>query len=290
MINYAVILSAGLGTRFLPYTKAVPKPMLPIIDTPALEFIIKEAQESGIKNIIVVVGHNGDTIKKHFSKTTHLDLAKLSGEILEKLQFSENVDLQFTTQNLLNGTAGAILSARDLIEKNDFLVMNADELFIKKHPFDKPASKQLIEVFERTGYNIVGSQRVSKEDASRLGVIEGKRIDEKTIKLSKILEKPNIYDIKDPVVNLGRYVVKNDIFGYLENVQANKNGEFALTDALVNYAQNEPVLCYDFLATRYDLGNKLSFMKANFDLSLTDKYYGKEFQEYIMGKMKNIEN
>ena len=287
MINYAVILAAGLGTRFLPYTKAVPKPMLPIIDTPTLEFIIREALECNIKNIIVVIGHNGNVIKKHFSKNEYLNYRKLSLDILDKIAFSDNVQLEFVVQHILDGTASAILAAKSLIGSHNFLVMNADELFIKVHPYDKPASKQLIDLFDITDANIIGAQRVSKEDASKLGVIVGKSLDDKTTRLQKIIEKPNIIDIKDPLVNLGRYVVKNTIFNYLENVKPNKSGEYALTDALVDCAKFEPVLCYDFMAKRYDIGDKASFMKANFDLSLSDPIYGDEFRKYALKTLKN---
>ena len=288
MINHAVILSAGLGTRFLPYTKAVPKPMLPIIDTPTLEYIIKEALECNIKNIIVVVGHNADVIKKHFSKNDYLDYSKITQDLNEKLCFSDNVKIEFVTQHILNGTASAILSAQESLKNNDFLVMNADELFIKHHEYEKCPSKQLIEVFNNSGCNVIGAQRVSKADASKLGVIVGKTLDEKTTQLIKIIEKPNIVDIKDPLVNLGRYVVKNNIFEYLKNVKANKNGEFALTDALVDCAKHEQVLCYDFIGKRYDIGNKLSYMQAFFDISMKDKQFGKDFQDYVFNYVNKI--
>lgn len=287
MIKYAVILSAGLGTRFLPFTKAIPKPMLPIIDTPTLEYIIKEAIECGIPNIIVVIGHNANVIEKHFQKINNLNYDLLSKEIIEKLNFSDNVKLTFTKQFVLNGTAGAILSAKDIIGENDFLVMNADELFVKENICDKNASKQLIDIYNRTGETIVGTQSIAKEDATRLGVVVGKRLDEKTIKLEKIVEKPSLNEIKEPIVNLGRYVVKSDIFTYLENVEANKSGEYALTDALVNYAKSHNVLCYEFVGKRYDIGNKFSFMKANFNFYLNDKTYGKEFKDYVKDYLKN---
>lgn len=286
MLKYAVILSAGLGTRFLPYTKAIPKPMLPIIDTPTLEYIIKEAIECGIPNIIVVIGHNASVIEKHFQKMNNLNYDLLSKEIVEKLNFSDNVKITFTKQYILNGTAGAILSAKSIVGNNDFLVMNADELFVKENAFDKNASKQLIDLYERTGETIVGTQCIPKEDATRLGVVVGKRVEEKIIKLNKIVEKPSIAEIKEPIVNLGRYVVKGDIFSYLEKVNPNKNGEYALTDALVDYAKTHNVLCYEFVGKRYDIGNKFSFMKANFDFCINDKTFGKDFKDYVLNELK----
>ncbi len=287
MINYAVILSAGLGTRFLPYTKAVPKPMLPIIDTPTLEFIIKEAIECNIQNIIVVVGHNAEVIKKHFTKNKYLDYDKISKDIKDKLCFSDNINLTFVTQHILDGTANAILSAKDIVGKNDFLVMNGDELFFKYHPYDKCPSKQLIDLFNMSDAHIIGAQRVSKHDASRLGVIIGKKLDERTTQLTKIVEKPNEIDIVDPLVNLGRYVVKNNIFKFLENVKPNKNGEYALTDALVDCARYDNVLCYDFVGKRYDIGNKFSYMQAFFDISMNDEQFGKDFESYVLKYIKD---
>ena len=273
MVRHAVILSAGLGTRFLPFTKAIPKPMLPIIDTPAIEYIIKEALESDITNITIVVGANGDVIRRHFSVNKHLDFSKLSAELREKIAFSDNVKINFATQYILDGTAGAILEAREFVEGNPFLVMNADELFVRENASDAPVSKQLITAFEDSNKCVVGVKRVSIPEASRLGVVVGEKIDERRTILRKIVEKPNACDIADPLVNLGRYVVKPDIFPMLENVLPNKNGEKALTDALVDYAKTEDILCYNFVGKRYDIGNKESYMRAVFDFSMLDPHF-----------------
>jgi len=270
MVRHAVILAGGLGTRFLPFTKAVPKPMLPIIDTPAIEFIIKEALESGITNVTIVVGANGDVIRNHFTINKHLDLSKLSAELREKIAFSDSVSINFATQYVLDGTAGAILGAREFVGENPFLVMNADELFVRENASDAPVSRQLIVEFENCDKCVVGVKRVLPIDASRLGVVVGKKIDERRTILRKIVEKPSVCDIDDPLVNLGRYVVKADIFPFLERVAPNKNGEKALTDALVDYAKNEDVICYSFVGKRYDIGNKESYMRAVFDFSMRD--------------------
>ncbi len=286
MINYAVVLSAGFGTRFLPYTKAVPKPMLPLLDTPAIEYIIKEVVECGIENIIVVVGHNQEIIKKHFSKNDYLDILKISEKTKEKIYFSENIKLQFVTQNLINGTASAILSAQKLIGNHDFLVLNADEIFIKNNEYEKCASKQLIDLYENTNCNIIGIQKVTKEEAKNLGVVVGKKINEGTILLDEIIEKPKNVDISTPYVNVGRYVVKNKIFDYLKNVKPNKTNEYALTDALVDYSKFEKILCYDFVGKHFNIGNKLSYMKTIFDFSINDKEFGNDFKEYILNYIK----
>ncbi len=270
MVRHAVILAAGLGTRFLPFTKAIPKPMLPIIDTPAIEYIIKEALESGITNITVVVGANGDVIKNHFTVNKHLDPSKISAELREKIAFSDNVKINFATQCVLNGTAGAIFGAREFVGENPFLVMNADELFVRENSSDAPVSRQLITAFEDSGKCVVGVKRVSPPEASRLGVVVGETVDERRTILRKIVEKPNICDIVDPLVNLGRYVVKPNLFPILERVAPNKNGEKTLTDALVDYTENEDVLCYNFVGKRYDIGNKESYMRAVFDFSMRD--------------------
>ena len=270
MVRHAVILAAGLGTRFLPFTKAIPKPMLPIIDTPAIEYIIKEALESGINNLTVVVGANGDVIRNHFTVNKHLDPSKISAELREKIAFSDNVKINFATQCVLNGTAGAIFGAREFVGENPFLVMNADELFVRENSSDAPVSRQLITAFEDSGKCVVGVKRVSPPEASRLGVVVGETVDERRTILRKIVEKPNICDIVDPLVNLGRYVVKPNLFPILERVAPNKNGEKTLTDALVDYTENEDVLCYNFVGKRYDIGNKESYMRAVFDFSMRD--------------------
>ncbi len=279
MVKHAVILSAGLGTRFLPFTKAIPKPMLPIIDTPVIEYIIREALESGISNILVVVGANGDVIKNHFSINKNLILSKISAELADKIAFSNNVKINFATQFVLDGTAGAILEAREFVDGHPFLVMNADELFIREYACDAPVSRQLITEFENLSKCIVGVKCVSPVEASRLGVVVGDKIDERRILLRKIVEKPKICDITTPLVNLGRYVLTSDIFQYLEHVRANRNGEKALTDALVDYAESNDVICYTFVGKRYDIGNKESYMRALFDFSMRDpkfEHYARE--------------
>ena len=281
MIRHAIILAGGLGTRFLPYTKAIPKPMLPIIDTPAIEYIVKEALESGIVNITIVVGANGDVIRRHFTQNKNLDTTKISAELCEKIAFSDNINLNFATQHILNGTAGAILQAREFVGGHPFLVMNADELFVRENASDAPVSRQLITAFEDSNSCVVGVKRVSPIEASQLGVIVGDKVDERRTLLRRIVEKPNVCDIVDPLVNLGRYVVKPEIFQYLENVKPNKSNEKALTDALVDYATCENVLCYDFVGKRYDIGNKESYMRAVFDFSMRDPHFKKYVSQHL---------
>lgn len=305
-VTRAVILAGGFGTRFLPFTKAVPKPMLPIIDTPAIEFVVREALESGIEEILIVIGANGDVIKRHFSpiinKTpsakppckTHKipaktaptntknpnqtgrlpDYSKLPPNLLEKTLFSERVNVHFARQKTIDGTASAILCARAFVQNSPFLIMNADELFVPVAPFFEPASKQLIRAFNTLNKCIIGTQRVKKSDASKLGVCEGVPTNDATLILRKIKEKPNVCDITDPLVNLGRYVVKPDIFAYLESVLPNRAHETALTDALVDYSnKNEDVICCNFVAKRYDIGNKDSYKQAVFDFSMQDEAF-----------------
>lgn len=302
-VTRAVILAGGFGTRFLPFTKAVPKPMLPIIDTPAIEFVVREALESGIEEILIVIGANGDVIKRHFNpiidKTSsakkpckthqipaqiaHIntqntnqinkfpDYSKLPPDLLEKTLFSECVNVRFARQKTIDGTASAILCARAFVQNSPFLIMNADELFVPVAPLFEPASKQLIRAFNTLNKCVIGTQRVKKSDASKLGVCEGVPTSDATLILRKIKEKPNVCDITDPLVNLGRYVVKPDIFAYLENVLPNRAHETALTDALVDYSnKNEDVICCNFAAKRYDIGNKDSYKQAIFDFSIKD--------------------
>ncbi len=305
-VTRAVILAGGFGTRFLPFTKAVPKPMLPIIDTPAIEFVVREALESGIEEILIVIGANGDVIKRHFShiinktasakplcKTRQIpaqtapfdaknanqttrspDYSKLPPDLLEKTLFSERVNVRFARQKTINGTASAILCARKFVQNSPFLIMNADELFVPVAPLFEPASKQLIRAFNTLNKCIIGTQRVNKSDASKLGVCEGAPTGDSTLILRKIKEKPNVCDIADPLVNLGRYVVKPDIFAYLESVLPNRAHETALTDALVDYSnKNDDVICFNFAAKRYDIGNKDSYKQAVFDFSMQDEAF-----------------
>lgn len=372
MVKRAVILAGGFGTRFLPFTKAIPKPMLPIVDTPAIEFVVREALDSGITEILIVVGANGTTIQNHFSPNKNLNYAKITPDLTLKAQFSDNINIKFATQTHIDGTASAVLCAKNFVQGQPFLVMNADELFVPEAPHFTPASKQLIDAFNKENKCIIGIQRVSKAEASRLGVVEGepykvaKNVPLKVIKntpnkristphtiitnkphitiapelhkatestphktiigeptevvesaphsvlknephiiientprevlkckprevigreatkvstlvLKEIKEKPPVEEIIDPLVNLGRYVVKPDIFAYLQNVRPNKANERALTDALVNYSnQNEQVICVNFVAKHYDIGNKQSYKRAVFDFSLLDP----DFKQY----------
>lgn len=286
MIDYAVILAGGCGSRFLPITKAIPKPMLPLVDRPAIEFVVEEVLLSRINNIAIVVGHQGDVIKNYFSKMKYIEKLQLSDEIKQKLEFCNKTNIHFFNQAILDGTASAVLSAKEFVGKNDFAILNADELFLVKQN-QKPVTKQLIDLFKESNSCVVGTKKVTKKQATKLGIVEGRKIKNNVLKMKNILEKPPLSSIHLPIANVGRYVVKNEIFDFFYDLKPNRYGEKALTDVLVNYAQSKDVLCLQVQGKRYDLGDKQSFLQAYFDCAVNDEILGTEFRKFLKKHFNN---
>ena len=278
-VKKAVLLAAGYGTRFMPFAKAISKTMLPIIDTPTIQLILEEAFDSGIEEALVVVGYNKESIISHFSKNEHLEeKLKNNQEFLDLIKKPANMKIKFVEQKELNGTAGAIMLARDFTKDEPFLLMYADDLMY----CEKPVSKQIIEEYERTGKCVMACKHVPKELVVKYSSVEySSKNNERSYNVTKIIEKPKLEDVKSTLSTLGRYVLPPCVYEYSEKIKPTINGERFVTDAFDMIAQNEGCIAYDFEGIRYDIGNKFGYLTAVVDYALRDKNYGEQFKEFL---------
>lgn len=286
-VKKAIIPAAGLGTRFLPATKAQPKEMLPIVDKPTLQYIIEEAVESGIEEILIITGRNKKSIEDHFDKSVELELeleSKGKTELLAQVrQISEMVNIHFIRQKEPKGLGHAINCAKSFIGNEPFAVLLGDDIVHS----EKPCLKQMIETYEEYKTTILGVQEVAPEDVSKYGIIEGKHIEDRVYKVKGLVEKPAVGDAPSNVAILGRYIINPAIFGILENTLPGKGGEIQLTDALKELAQKEAVYAYNFEGRRYDVGDKQGFLEATVEYALRRDDLRKDFLDYLMRVTEN---
>lgn len=289
-VRKAVIPVAGYGTRLLPYTKAVPKPMLPIINIPAVQLIAKEAAESGIEEILFVVGQKKEIIESHFAPFEELEnLLQEKGKIdfLNAIKYPEKMaKVSFAVQKQQRGTADAILTAKEFVGNEPFAVLFGDDLIYNP---TKPVIKQLMEAYEKTGKTIIGVKTVPHEDVPKYASVEYDVQDGRLYHMTKIVEKPPIEEVKSDISPLGRYVLAPTIMGIIETLQPDpRTGEYCLTSAFEIDSNQNGVYAYEFEGTRYDLGDRLGFLKANVEYGLRDSELGDKFKEYLVELLKSI--
>ncbi len=280
-VKKAIIPVAGYGTRFLPYTKAVPKAMLPVINRPAVEVIIEEAICSGIDKIALIVGQNKENLEKHFSPSQELNKV-LQGEskkvFLDAINKFNDIDIQLIEQTEQKGTAHAIAIAKDFIGNEPFAVLFGDDLMYCER---RPVIGQLIDEFEKTGKTVIGCKNVKKELVSKYASVEYSSCTDNLFEITKIVEKPRQEDVKSTLSPLGRYVCDPYIFEIIKNLQPGANGEFQFTDALDIISREKGAYALVFEGTRYDMGDRLGFLKANVEFGLRDGALREEFLEYL---------
>ena len=281
-VRKAIIPAAGLGTRFLPATKAQPKEMLPIVDKPTLQFIIEEAIDSGIEEILIITGRNKSSIENHFDKSVELELElEKSGktELLEEIRkISDMVNIYYIRQKEPKGLGHAIYCAKSFIGHEPFAVLLGDD--IGYNP-EKPCLKQIIEIYDEYKTTILGVQEVNKDDVSRYGIVDGKKIVDGVYKVKDLVEKPHKDDAPSNIAILGRYIINPAIFKILENVKPGKDGEIQLTDGLKELAKIEAMYAYIFKGKRYDVGNKLGFLEATVEYALRREEIKDEFLKFL---------
>lgn len=280
-VRKAIIPAAGLGTRFLPATKAQPKEMLPIVDKPTLQYIIEEAVESGIDEILIITGRNKKSIEDHFDRSVELELeleTKGKLDLLEEVrQISNMVNIHYIRQKDPKGLGHAIHCAKIFIGNEPFAVLLGDDIV----DAEKPCLKQMIEVYDEYKTTILGVQEVPREDVSKYGIIKGKYIEERIYKVKGLVEKPATEDAPSNIAILGRYIISPAIFEILEHTQPGKNGEIQLTDALKELAQREAMYAYQFEGRRYDVGDKQGFLEATIDFALKRENLRPGLLEYM---------
>jgi len=286
-VKKAIIPAAGLGTRFLPATKAQPKEMLPIVDKPTIQYIIEEAVQSGIEDIIIVTGRGKRAIEDHFDKSYELEetLAKKEKwKLLKEVQKIANLaNIHYIRQKEPKGLGHAIYCARTFIGNEPFAVMLGDDIV----QAEVPSLKQLINVFNKNKASVVGVQEVRKEDVSKYGIVDhqNQSLEQNVFKINDLVEKPSIEEAPSTSAIMGRYILTPEIFDILANLKPGAGGEIQLTDALKELLQSQKVLAYHFEGKRYDVGDKLGFIKATIDFGMQRHDLKEELFKYIQDVM-----
>ncbi|MFC0269964.1 UTP--glucose-1-phosphate uridylyltransferase GalU [Metabacillus herbersteinensis] len=267
-VRKAIIPAAGLGTRFLPATKAMPKEMLPIVDKPTIQYIVEEAVESGIEDIIIVTGKGKRAIEDHFDNSFELEqnlLEKGKLELLSEVQKSSKlVDIHYIRQKEPRGLGDAIWCARKFIGNEPFAVLLGDDIVQS----EKPCLKQLIEQYERYNASVIGVQHVSDDEVSRYGIVDGNEIGNRFYSVTNLVEKPKREEAPSNLAILGRYILSPKIFDILSNQRPGSGGEIQLTDAIAALNEHEAIYAYDFEGVRYDVGERMGFIQTTIEFAL----------------------
>lgn len=267
-VKKAIIPAAGLGTRFLPATKAMPKEMLPIVDKPTIQYIVEEAVESGIEDILIVTGKGKRAIEDHFDNSFELEqnlLEKRQFDLLQEVQKSSNmVDIHYIRQKEPQGLGHAIWCARKFIGNEPFAVLLGDDIVSA----DTPCLKQMIDQYTRCRSSVIGVQHVSDHEVSRYGIVDGEKIEERLYSVNHLVEKPRMEEAPSNLAILGRYILTPRIFEILSDQQPGAGGEIQLTDAIAELNRYESVYAFDFEGTRYDVGEKMGFIQTTIQFAL----------------------
>ncbi len=280
-IKKAIIPAAGLGTRFLPATKAQPKEMLPIVDKPAIQFIIEEAIQSGIEEILIITGRNKRAIEDHFDRAVELELTlKAQGkyDLLGLVEELSEVTLHYIRQKEAKGLGHAVLCARQFVGNEPFAVLLGDDII----DANVPCLRQLINAYEDFGGSILGVQEVPREKVSSYGIVETEPVKDNVWRAVDLVEKPSVEEAPSRLAVLGRYIIEPEIFYLLEDTPPGRGGEIQLTDALRRLAAFKPVYAYNFEGRRYDIGDKQGYLEATVEYALKRPDLRDKFLRYLL--------
>lgn len=288
-VRKAVIPVAGYGTRFLPFTKAVPKPMLPILNKPALQVISEEVVNSGITDILFIVGYKKEILESHFDAAPELEkMLKEKGkdDFLKEVVYPEHMaNFTYVVQEVQNGTASAVQLAKDFVGDEPFAVLFGDDVMFNEK---RPVIGQLADVYEKYGKTVLGCKRVSMDVISKYASVEfDKVLEDDVYNMVKVTEKPKREEAKSDLAPLGRYVCSPKIFDIIENLKPGANGEYQFTDALDIIARSEGALAYVFDGTRYDMGDRFGYLKVNIEYGLRDEELKGKLREYLKELVKD---
>lgn len=289
-IRKAIIPAAGLGTRFLPATKAMPKEMLPIVDKPTIQYIVEEAVESGIEDIIIVTGKGKRAIEDHFDHAFELEQNLIkkqkTGLLKEVMESSQLVDIHYIRQKEPRGLGHAIWCARKFIGDEPFAVLLGDDI-VQSEP---PCLKQMIALYNRYRASIIGVQKVPDEDLSRYGIVDGQPFGERFYIVNHLIEKPRKEEAPSNLAIMGRYILSPRIFEVLEKQQPGNGGEIQLTDAIAGLNKQEAIYAYDFTGNRYDVGEKLGFIKTTIEFALQREDLKRDLMRYLKEVVRRTAN
>lgn len=291
MITKAVIPAAGFGTRFLPATKASPKEMLPIVDTPVIQYVVEEAVASGITDILMIIGRGKRMLEEHFDRSFELELQLEAKGMLKELEqiraISKLANIHFMWQREMLGLGDAIRCARHHVGNEPFAVLLGDTLMQSQNGI--PATRQLIDVFERFGGCVVAVEEVPKERVSRYGVISGKQLDDRTYRVTDLVEKPTPEEAPSNLAIASRYILTPDIFGFIDRVPPGKGGEIQITDALRQRTVAQQAMHgYRVAARRHDVGNTLDFIKTNIHYALAREDLADAMGKFILSEARRL--
>ncbi|ETO40314.1 UTP--glucose-1-phosphate uridylyltransferase [Fructilactobacillus florum 8D] len=281
-VTKAIIPAAGLGTRFLPETKAMPKEMLPIVDTPTIQYIVEEAKESGITDLVIVIGKGKRAIEDHFSPNYMLEAnlkSKNKTEMLEMVQKSNEMNIYFIRQPYPNGLGDAVLTAQSFIGNDPFVVMLGDDLMRDQVPL----TKQLINSYEKSGKSTLAVTRVPHQETSKYGVIDPvSEIETGLYDVKSFVEKPDPEVAPSDLAIIGRYLFTPEIFSVLEHTKPGKGNEVQLTDAIDTLNKSEDVYAHEFKGQRFDTGNKLSWLETNIEYGINHPEIKADLRAYLL--------
>ena len=283
-IRKAVIPAAGFGTRFLPATKATPKEMLPIVDKPTIQYIVEEALQSGIEEILIISGHAKRAIEDHFDTNPGLEMHLEEGrktKLLNMVRSISEINIHYIRQKHMRGLGDAIRCAQSFIADEPFAILLGDDVVYND---TDPALRQMIDLYNELDSTILGCQEVPLPKVSSYGIVQGIPVEGKPVlKVQQVIEKPSVEEAPSQTAVLGRYIVTPDIFDILQDTKPGKGGEIQLTDAICAMARTQGMIAVDYTGKRYDMGNKLGIIQAAVEVALEHPEIGKDFREYLKG-------
>lgn len=286
-IRKAVFPAAGLGTRFLPATKASPKEMLPLVDKPLIQYAVEEAVASGIESILIITGRDKTAIENHFDISFELEQllqSKGKTDLFDQVRsISEIARISYTRQREALGLGHAIYQAKDFAGDDPFAALLADDVV----DAETPALKQMIDVFEKYDAPVIATMQVEGEAISRFGVIDAEEIEPNIFKIRDMVEKPSFADAPSDLAIIGRYIFTPDIFEAIEKTEPGAGGEIQITDAMRRLLKERPFYAVKLEGTRHDAGDKLGFLIATVEFALKREDLGDEFREYLQGLSLN---
>ncbi len=287
-VRKAIIPAAGLGTRFLPATKATPKEMIPIVDKPTIQYIVEEAAAAGIEDILIISGRNKRAIEDHFDKSYELEEElhrKGKQELLSCVEEISNIaNIHYIRQKEAKGLGHAIYCAKSFIGDEPFAVLLGDDIVDSK----TPCIKQLMDVYNEYRTTILGVQKVPLPDVSKYGIVACNQIDERVYKVKGLVEKPDVDQSPSNIAILGRYIISPRIFEFLEKATPGKGGEIWLTDALQQLMECEAMYAFDFEGDRYDVGDRIGFLKATVEFALKRDDLSKDFTTFLKDRVEKL--
>lgn len=282
-IKKAVIPVAGLGTRFLPATKTVPKELLPIVDIPAIQYVVQEAVDSGISEVIFVTGRGKDSIEDHFDESPELEQVLETRGQTETAQglrrIAEMIEVVSVRQKKPLGLGHAVSCARDLVGEEPFAVLLSDDLI----DAPSPCLRQLLEIADEKGESVIALRRVPDHDVQRYGIVQGKQLGDRLYEVESMVEKPPLKEAPSRLAVIGRYILRPEIFALLERATPGRGGEIQLTDGIAHLARQKKVYGYEFEGEHYDIGDKLGFVRATVAYALKRADLKKPIREYLQG-------